>query len=231
MLFKYKKELSYISLGICTCAMLLYIYLTIENFLNFSGIVLFSVIICASLIISVLLQNRTCNHEKQTRNLRLMWSVLFLFYIFQMIYMLFFASEFARDYVDLRSQSYANALRMQWEYGTNLKPFATIRQMMLIFEIPGISNQIAIMNLFGNFIAFMPFPFFLLLLTKWAKCPLRLLFSMAVLIVVVEVAQFFTLSGTMDIDDFILNFAGVLLSYTLIRFTPLYRYLQYLIQK
>lgn len=83
MLFKYKKELSYISLGICTCAMLLYIYLTIENFLNFSGIVLFSVIICASLIISVLLQNRTCNHEKQTRNLRLMWSVLFLFYIFQ----------------------------------------------------------------------------------------------------------------------------------------------------
>ena len=231
MSMKYKKELSYVCLGISIMAMLLYFYLTIENYLNFSGIVMFSVLICSTLILGVCLQNRLYDTQKQTRNLRLMWTVLFSFYIFQMIYMLFFASEFARDYVDLRSQSYANALRMQWEYGTNLKPFATIRQMMLIFEIPGISNQIAMMNLFGNFIAFMPFPFFLLLLTKWAKCPLRLLFSMAVLIMMVEVTQFFTLSGTMDIDDFILNFAGVLLSYTLIRFTLLYRYLQYLIQK
>ena len=110
MSMKYKKELSYVCLGISITAMLLYFYLTIENYLNFSGIVMFSVLICSTLILGVCLQNRLYDTQKQTRNLRLMWIVLFSFYIFQMIYILFFASEFARDYVDLRSQSYPDAL-------------------------------------------------------------------------------------------------------------------------
>ena len=162
MSMKYKKELSYVCLGISITAMLLYFYLTIENYLNFSGIVMFSVLICSTLILGVCLQNRLYDTQKQTRNLRLMWIVLFSFYIFQMIYILFFASEFARDYVDLRSQSYPDALRMQWEYGTSLKPFATIHQMMAIFDMPYVDNRIAVMNLLGNFVAFMPFSFFLL---------------------------------------------------------------------
>ena len=231
MSMKYKKELAYACLGVSILAMLLYFYLTYENYLNFSGIVTFSVIICSTLILGVCLQNRLYDTQKQTRNLRIMWVVLFSFYIFQMVYILFFASEFARDYVYLRSQSYTDALRMQWEYGTNLKPLATIHQMMAIFDIPAVSNQIAIMNLLGNFVAFMPFSFFLLLLTEWAKRPVKLLMRMAVIIIMVEVLQFFTLSGTMDIDDFILNFSGVFLSYILLRYTPIYKYLSYLIQK
>lgn len=231
MSMKYKKELSYVCLGISITAMLLYFYLTIENYLNFSGIVMFSVLICSTLILGVCLQNRLYDTQKQTRNLRLMWTVLFSFYIFQMIYILFFASEFARDYVDLRSQSYPDALRMQWEYGTSLKPFATIHQMMAIFDMPYVDNRIAVMNLLGNFVAFMPFSFFLLLLTDWAKSPLKLLFSIALLITAVEVIQFFTLSGTMDIDDFILNFSGFSLSYCIIRYTPLSRVLPHMLRK
>ena len=48
MSMKYKKELSYVCLGISITAMLLYFYLTIENYLNFSGIVMFSVLICST---------------------------------------------------------------------------------------------------------------------------------------------------------------------------------------
>lgn len=231
MSIKCKKELSYVCLGVSISTMLLYFYLTIENYLNFSGIVMFSVLICSTLILGVCLQNRLYDTQKQTRNLRLMWIVLFSFYIFQMIYILFFASEFARDYVDLRSQSYPDALRMQWTYGTNLKPLATIHQMMAIFDMPYVDNRIAIMNLLGNFVAFMPFSFFLLLLTDWAKRPLKFLSCIALLIIAVEVIQFFTLSGTMDIDDFILNFSGVLLSYLMLRYTPLYKNLSVLLKK
>lgn len=231
MSMKYKKELSYVCLGISITAMLLYFYLTIENYLNFSGIVMFSVLICSTLILGVCLQNRLYDTQKQTRNLRLMWIVLFSFYIFQMIYILFFASEFARDYVDLRSQSYPDSLWMQWEYGTSLKPFATIHQMMAIFDMPYVDNRIAVMNLLGNFVAFMPFSFFLLLLTDWAKRPVKLLLRMAFIIIMVEILQFFTLSGTMDIDDFILNFSGVLLSYIILRFTPLYKSLSVFLKK
>ena len=91
--------------------------------------------------------------------------------------------------------------------------FKTIKQMMIIFDIPAISNQIAIINLFGNFIAFMPFSFFLPKLfpcMKKARCYLP---CIACIIIAVEVTQFFTLTGTMDIDDFILNFGGALLCY------------------
>ena len=88
MSMKYKKELSYVCLGISIMAMLLYFYLTIENYLNFSGIVMFSVLICSTLILGVCLQNRLYDTQKQTRNLRLMWTVLFSFYIFQMITMI-----------------------------------------------------------------------------------------------------------------------------------------------
>lgn len=120
---------------------------------------------------------------------------------------------------------------MQWEYGTSLKPFATIHQMMAIFDMPYVDNRIAVMNLLGNFVAFMPFSFFLLLLTDWAKRPVKLLLRMAFIIIMVEILQFFTLSGTMDIDDFILNFSGVLLSYIILRFTPLYKSLSVFLKK
>lgn len=231
MSIHYEKPLSAICLGISAISMGFYLHLMIENFLNFSGIVLFSVFICAFLIIGVHFMNRISTPQQQVKNLKCMWWTVFLFYIFQMAYMLFFASEFARDYVDLRSQSYMDALSMQWEYGSNLKPFATIQQMMQIFAIPSISNQIAIVNIVGNFVAFMPLSFFQLLLIRSSKHPQKFLTQTALLIVFVEVTQFFTLSGTMDIDDFILNFSGIIVSYVVLRYTPLYKNMPALLGK
>ena len=38
-------------------------------------------------------------------------------------------------------------------------PLSTIHQMMAIFDMPYVDNRIAVMNLLGNFVAFMPFSF------------------------------------------------------------------------
>lgn len=154
-------------------------------------------------------ENEDILHDAQHQ----IWMLLFLVYVFQLAYLLFFSADFARDKVNLLDGNYGTALQIQWENGTNLMPFKTIKQVMIIFDIPAISNQIAIINLFGNFIAFMPFSFFLPKLfpcMKKARCYLP---CIACIIIAVEVTQFFTLTGTMDIDDFILNFGGALLCY------------------
>ena len=143
---------------------------------------------------------------------------------------LFIASEFARDYVDLSSISYKEALLSQWTYNTNLIPFTTIQQMINIFYIPSISNNIPLINLIGNFIAFMPFSLFVLILFPNEKKSYKFLLIMAIIIIGVEITQFFTLTGSMDIDDFILNFGGVVFSYYILRFPPIYSYVSKLIK-
>lgn len=163
------------------------------------------------------------HHPLRRRMLHIMWMALFLFYVIQMIYMLFFSSEFARDYVSLQNGSYKEALMQQWSFGTNLTPFETIHRMMAIFSLPNYANSIAIINLAGNLVAFMPFAFFALILFPKAQKPMYFCLSMAFLIIAVEVTQFFTLTGSMDIDDFILNYLGVLIAYGILKTRPFQR--------
>lgn len=226
MFINHKKHFSILCFIISALTMLFYLFLTIENFLSFAGILFYSMIICSTLIIGIFFYNQNCTQEEQLRNLRFMNYLLFSFYIFQIIYLLFFASEFARDYVDLSSISYNEALLRQWTYNTNLTPFTTIHQMINIFYIPSIDNSIPMINLIGNFVAFMPFSFFTLLLFPKHKKPFTFLFIMAFMIIAVEVIQFFTLTGSMDIDDFILNFGGVIISYFILRSPPFYSFIK-----
>lgn len=181
-----------------------------------------------SLLLGVYFLNSSEHNINKQRNLRYMWLALYLFYVVQMMYMLFYSSEFARDYVNLNDENYIEALQNQYNIGTNMIPFTTIKKMTAIFSIPSYANSIAIINLFGNFIAFMPNAFFFLILSKKAKQTWRFAFYMSVLIITVEVTQFLTLTGSMDIDDYILNFTGVMLAYIVLRIPLLQNMLRFL---
>ena len=131
-----------------------------------------------------------------------------------MIHFLFLSSDFARDPTLIMNGNYQYALSYQWEYGTNFVPFETINRMLLIFELDYIDNKIAIINLIGNFTLFMPFSFFALkIFHKKFKNPLRFILWTSIIIVIVELLQLFTLTGSCDIDDFILNFSGAFIAY------------------
>ena len=135
-----------------------------------------------------------------------------------MIHILFLSSDFARDPTLIMHGDYRSALSLQIENGTNFIPFLTIKRMLVIFELDYIDNKIAIVNLVGNFIAFMPFSFFALkIFHKKMKHPLRFIFWTSVIIILVEVIQLVTLTGSCDIDDFILNFGGAFVAYIILR--------------
>ena len=92
------------------------------------------------------------------------------------------------------------------EFGSNFYPFKTIREQWLLYKN---GNPIGMLNLFVNSILFAPFPVILKLnyprLKKW--CCFLIPF---VSIIILELLQFLEGRAT-DIDDVILNTAGLLI--------------------
>lgn len=87
--------------------------------------------------------------------------------------------------------------------------------------------EIAVSNLVGNTIMFLPMAFFLPIFWGDKKGSKRYLFICLAIIICVEVLQFVIGTGSMDIDDVILNFIGVLLGSILYRL----KFVQFILKK
>lgn len=98
----------------------------------------------------------------------------------------------------------------------NIIPFKTIIEY--IGEFYSLLGTRAIMfNLLGNIVACMPFAFFLPLLFKKQNNVKRFILTMICVVLIIELLQFVTLSGSCDIDDIILNVFGALIMYAILR--------------
>ena len=103
----------------------------------------------------------------------------------------------------------------QVEMNINIVPFKTIRRYinLLVYKrnVHLIPN--AVINLLGNIAAFVPLGF--LLPCVWEKMDSfkRLFLFSFIGIFIVELIQLFTLRGSCDIDDLILNLFGAILGY------------------
>ena len=97
--------------------------------------------------------------------------------------------------------------REQGAWNSNLVPFRTISSQLSLFRsIPAI----AIKNLVGNIVVFVPFGILLPMgYEKMRKCH-RTLLTGVLYILFVELIQFFCMLGAFDMDDIILNSLGVL---------------------
>lgn len=101
------------------------------------------------------------------------------------------------------------------QYNTNLIPFFTIgNYLQVIFKRTNDDVLThCIINLVGNVALFIPAGIFLpALWSKLQKLP-RFLFTCFLVILLVETVQLFTLRGSFDVDDIILNLFGMLLGF------------------
>ncbi len=106
----------------------------------------------------------------------------------------------------------------QVEANLNLIPFRTLRLFsgLLQDDRPHFVRA-AVINLFGNVVMFIPLGLFLpLIFSNLRKLWKTLLWS-ALAVTAVEIAQLFTLVGSCDIDDLILNLLGAAMGYGLFR--------------
>lgn len=140
--------------------------------------------------------------KDRTKNrIRIISWILFVIYIGLLIYFLFLSEEYGRTAFDQRIYRY------------NLKPFQEIKRFWIYRDKVG--NWAAFLNLGGNVIGFLPFGFFLPVLSKkkrmrngWLVTILGFLLSLTV-----ETIQLIFKVGCFDVDDLMLNTVGVILGY------------------
>ena len=136
------------------------------------------------------------------------WKVLFLVYTAVMLWLLF----------DREAGVYGPDYWQQVQQNMNLEPFHTIKLFWNVLDWEEY-RSLAVINLGGNIIMLIPLGFFLPVLwkslQKWWKTWMMTLGIM----LAVEVAQLFTLRGSFDVDDLILNLLGAAIGYLIYRWT------------
>ena len=99
----------------------------------------------------------------------------------------------------------------------NFIPFATITTFIKNLLASKITTNIFLYNILGNIICLMPLGLFLPLISSKEKKLKYFIPTTIIFILSIELIQFITLSGTIDIDDIILNFLGAFISFLIFK--------------
>ena len=143
---------------------------------------------------------------KQKVNTAPFWRFLFLVYCAVMLWLLF-----GRSNGWSASTPYVEQLRQN----TNLTPFYTIRNYLYVLKNPSSDYMLAhcFINLAGNVLLFIPAGWLFPKLWKSQRNYFRFFALCLGLIFLVEVVQLFTLLGSFDVDDVILNLIGMTIGF------------------
>ena len=153
----------------------------------------------------------TKDKEKRKQYIWNFFLFLFVYYLLMLIDLLFLDSNFGRT-------ASANATFSEYLQQTcNFKPFHTIKRFWYGYENGIVSLQIMLINILGNFCAFMPMAFFLPVLMPRCRHALTFLLTIGITVFTVEALQILTRLGAGDIDDFILNVCGAMLIYLIMQ--------------
>lgn len=133
----------------------------------------------------------------------ILW-IVFSIYCFALIYILFMNRP-SRIYYSIPEY---------FKIFSNLTPFKTIAEYIQRYS-NGFSS-LAIMNLLGNFVLFLPMGAFLPCVCKKLDRFGKVIFCVFTMTVVVELAQGLLRVGSIDIDDVIFNTSGAMIGYGMI---------------
>ena len=107
------------------------------------------------------------------------------------------------------------------EYHYNLRPLKTIGDYIKVLRRSDpeglIFRPYALKNFLGNILVFIPLGVFLPLLFRRQRRFLLFLLTVTAAVCLVELIQYFTQLGSLDIDDLILNLPGACLGWLLWR--------------
>ena len=153
-------------------------------------------------MIGVLLINRGINTKTgKLCFMKAVWYVLFVIYVITALTTLFSSSVFLRNN---NLTGYASI--KERVYQMNLIPTRTIVYYIIALFKNEIGRMSVAMNLLGNFVLFMPVAVFLP--RSLHNSRINICVVIFVFLIVIEIMQFFTGRGNLDVDDVLLNFLG-----------------------
>lgn len=135
--------------------------------------------------------------DRPSNRTRLVWYVVFLIYLAITIYLLIDATASHNG-----------------EPGVNLRFFSQIWNYWLnVLHGNDFNRNWGIQNLFGNIAIFIPFGFLVPLVSNRRFTGFKTALAAIITVSAVETYQLITKTGVFDVDDFILNWSGVLIGW------------------
>lgn len=136
--------------------------------------------------------------------------ISFIFYLLALVMLLFVGVMF----VGIRGHVWTDISLIEYiRNSSNFVPFKTISTYIAAMFNGSLKTSIAIKNVFGNLIMFLPMGIYLPYYLKKIHRVGRFTVSMIILLFVIEATQLVTRKGSFDIDDFILNIVGALVGF------------------
>lgn len=141
---------------------------------------------------------------------------LFLIYVIVVIDFTLISESFGRNISNIFSLS-GSQIKEYITENTNLIPFGTVKLYINAYKEENIEHYIVFENLLGNFLVFMPFAFFLPIICSKTNNAVVFLGLISATVIMIELLQLVFLTGSADIDDFILNVAGAMAAFGILR--------------
>ena len=176
--------------------------------------------VCAQLFLGTYLYAAALPEFEARRAVRRVLFLLFGFYLAALVGALIVSRV---DYATFRETNVA--YWKNFELMTNFNPLETVRLYINAIKYNYIGMEIPLSNLFGNMLLFMPMAVFLPCLFRPMQRLWLFALTMIFVLVAVEVLQLALACGSCDVDDVLLNLAGTLIVYGLIKIPALQRLL------
>ncbi len=157
-----------------------------------------------------------CKPMRAEKIMRVSFVWLFIVYVLVVIDFTLVSESFGRSISNIFNLSLPE-VRQYIRENTNIVPFATVRLYINGLRAGNIMPYIVAENLLGNFLVFMPFAFFVPATIKGINSAWRFLNFIACAVAVIELLQIVFLTGSADVDDFILNVAGAMAAYGILQ--------------
>ena len=175
---------------------------------NFRLILLF--IVCLLVYINGYILTKKLDYSRNILRINLI--IYFLLYTVTICTLTLFDEIFGRQGLVIIKWD-RDLLDLYMKYSFNIIPFKTIRLFTLGYIDGIVSFKNFSINIFGNLCAFMPYAIFLPLMFKGMNKYRNFSITMIITVVIIELLQFVTISGSCDIDDLILNVLGASIIY------------------
>lgn len=143
---------------------------------------------------------------------------IFIIYIIAITTLLFLGSTYRVGGGWSDDSGIALFSNMHFKHFSNLIPFKTIISYIQRLMNGTINSSIVFINILGNLIAFAPTGFFIpMLFGEKIKSLRKFTILIASAVLIVEIIQFITFTGQLDVDDIILNTFGAVAVFLLMK--------------
>jgi len=220
---RWKKTVGMILIGIALCVMLWQLVtILLTGMRHVTHGLLLIAGICLPLMLGTYLYTRSQADRKDRRNaVRFSFFALFVFYCAVLLGALILSRVDFQTFAATKAEYWNNL-----DLNTNFNPLETVRLYINAIKYDYIGMEIPLSNLVGNAMLFMPMAVFLPCLFRPMQRLWLFTLAMFLLLVAVEVLQLLLACGSCDVDDVLLNLAGTLILFGILKIPFLQRLLR-----